>query len=156
MARPYTPIPQRLWAKVDKSGDCWEWLGSVGLNGYGYITAHHSQQFLVHREAWKIANGPIPDGLCVLHRCDNRKCVRLEHLFLGTDADNVRNMWNKGRGYVVGGAKGEGHPGAKLTAAQVRQIRGASSGSLAMARQYKISYSQLKNIRRGTSWRCAL
>jgi len=72
-----------------------------------------------------MSNGPIPDGLCVLHVCDNRKCVRPDHLFLGTAADNIHDMIAKGRAAVVDGARyrGELNPSARLTEEQVRVMR---------------------------------
>ena len=86
---------------VDKSQECWYWRGWVGLNGYGYITegGRKGKQLLAHRVAWVLANGRgIPEEMCVCHRCDNRTCVKPDHLFLATDADNAIDMWAKGRG----------------------------------------------------------
>jgi hypothetical protein len=153
MARPYTPIEKRLWPKVNKSGECWEWRGWVGHNGYGYITAHHSQQLLVHREVWKLVNGPIPTGLCVCHKCDNRKCVRPEHLFLGTDADNAHDMIRKGRARLTCAPKGERHGMAKLTETQAREIRASKAGSMILGIKYGVTRQTIKSIRRGSSWK---
>lgn len=93
----WTP-EQRFWAKVDKSGDCWNWTAArYHVNGYGCFGLNGKIQG-AHRVAWQFIRGPIPRGMWVLHRCDNRLCVRPEHLFLGTHQDNMNDMWRKGRG----------------------------------------------------------
>lgn len=88
---------RRFWAKVHKSDGCWEWTGKRA-SGYGrFVTPPGRRMWSAHRYSWTLANGPIPDGLFVLHHCDNKPCVRPEHLFLGTNADNMRDAWRKGR-----------------------------------------------------------
>ena len=109
----YEPVPDRLWKRVDKSGECWVWLGMRDASGYGRIQVG-PDPLLCHRVAWMLTNGPIPRGKHVLHRCDNRRCVRPDHLFVGTNADNVKDRVRKGRS---GGATGERNAKAKLTAA---------------------------------------
>lgn len=100
-----TPIPApteaavwAFWTKVEPvASGCWEWRGSqYANNGYGQIRYKY-QAVLVHRFSWSMLRGEIPEGLCVLHRCDNRPCVNPEHLFLGTYLDNARDMSQKGR-----------------------------------------------------------
>lgn len=105
----------RFWSKVNKHGPragrlgrCWLWMGGCTQSGYGRFSIH-SRMHRAHRVAWELTNGPIPEGICVLHRCDNPPCVRPSHLWLGTAADNQRDCVIKGR-----------HP----EAVRVRCIRG--------------------------------
>lgn len=97
------------------SDDCFEWPGATNNVGYG---THGSR--LAHRESWIFHNGPIPEGMFVCHRCDNRRCIRASHLFLGTAADNTADMIAKGRGVSP---RGEQHGLARLTDAQIEEIR---------------------------------
>ena len=88
-------LEQRFWIKVKKTRNCWLWTGSTVLDGYGVI--HDGKNRGAHRVSWQIHHGPIPNGMCVLHHCDNPPCVRPEHLFLGTKRDNALDSINKGR-----------------------------------------------------------
>jgi hypothetical protein len=87
---------ERFDANVEKRNGCWLWQGSITDMGYGSIFGQGRRRY-AHRLMWERTFGPIPVGQCVLHHCDNPRCVNPSHLFLGTKADNTRDMWSKGR-----------------------------------------------------------
>lgn len=91
-------ISEKFWSKVSKTNECWVWTGAINDNGYGYLAFKNPRRnILAHRISWEIHHGSIRGGLRILHRCDNPPCVRPEHLFKGTDLDNVRDCISKGR-----------------------------------------------------------
>lgn len=112
-----------FWTKVDKKGpqECWEWLGNRDVEGYGRLGID-GKTHKAHRLSWVLKNGPIPEGMCICHHCDNPPCVNPVHLFMETVGDNNRDAARKGRskGKV---SRGEEHVRAKLTMENVREIR---------------------------------
>jgi len=117
---------KRFWDKVDVRGldDCWPWLAAKNKEGYGRFSlgskADNSREVeCAHRMAWRLDKGSIPDGMCVLHACDNPPCVNPAHLFLGTKTDNMRDMMNKNRR----NHKGILNPASRLTEDAVRVAR---------------------------------
>jgi hypothetical protein len=105
-------LEELFWPKVDKSGDCWIWTAYRTKQGYGRLKVKTVHQKLAHRLAWEFAKGPVPDGLFVLHRCDNPPCVNPDHLFLGTLIDNNLDRARKGRS---GTTRACTRPNAKIT-----------------------------------------
>jgi hypothetical protein len=150
--------PDTFWRHVEPepNSGCWLWTASLGSTGYGqafngWPKSHGRRVTGAHRVAWELTHGEIPAGLGVLHRCDVPLCVNPQHLFLGTSADNLRDMRAKKRD-----ARGEKHGRVKLTAAAVADIRrSAASGSTydALAEQYEVVHNTISQICRGLTWR---
>lgn len=110
-----------FWLKAKIPDDCWEWQEGLSDPGqYGKTTRDDISDY-AHRVAWELFhNEKIPDGMCVLHKCDNSKCINPFHLFLGTKGQNNTDRAQKGRNANV---TGEQHPNAKLDELQVKQMR---------------------------------
>lgn len=124
---------------------CLPWWGSRNQKGYGILTRKR-RQLRATRLVWEECFGLIPDGMCVLHRCDNPPCVNPEHLFLGTKSDNNRDAAAKGR------SRGK----ARLTAEQVRSIRESDETQQALGDRYGISQSSVSYIQLGKSYKWCL
>lgn len=143
---------RRFWDKVDKSGDCWLWTAGCFSNGYGQFR-FKGKMWGAHRASWVLHNGPIPEGLHVCHKCDVKNCVNTEHLFLGTRADNMRDMVEKGRIKV---ARGEAHCRSKLTEKDVLEIRDLyATGNVfqkELGVRFGISRQMISFIVRRVSW----
>lgn len=113
---------QRFWDKVEKTKNCWNWIGKIrSTDGYGVLSID-SKERRSHRLSWEMMNGKIPEGHVICHSCDNPKCVRPSHLFLGTQAENLTDMRNKGRNRFS--FKGSKHPHAKFSEREINVIRG--------------------------------
>ncbi len=169
---PLTPIPpgtgrlarslsDRLWERVNKNGPvirpelgaCWVWTGRGRPRGYGRLQGSDGRVITAHRASWAIANGPIPAGMFVCHHCDNPPCVNPGHLFVGTSADNMRDMASKGRSSCH---VGERNPKAKLTADDVIDIRRRSNDGethVSIAKLFGISDAQVCTIVKRKAWR---
>jgi hypothetical protein len=136
-------------APITSAHACWLWTGALNDAGYGQLNIAQ-RPVKAHRLIYEIVNGPIPDGLCVLHRCDVRACVNPSHLFIGTRHDNVDDMIAKNRQNWV---RGERIGCARLTEADVREIRAQTESHRAIWRRFGISKSQWYAIRKGHNWR---
>lgn len=125
----------------------WQWAtnGSDG-DGYGKVQ-HEGKLWSVHTLAWTLCNGPVPKGMFVCHRCDNKLCGNVDHLFLDTPAGNSQDMVHKGRS-----ARGERNSQAKLTESEVRAIRANSRTQRAIAADYGISDALVSNIKSRKTW----
>ena len=154
----------RFWAKVNKTETCWVWIGARASYGYGSLRSggHKGRLEKAHRISWEIHFGPIPDGLLVLHHCDNPPCVRPDHLFLGTQSDNMYDAVRKGRHVRPLGDLRHHIPRGeqlgsitKLTADDVREIRkrasdGETQGSI--AKDFPASRQQIGQIILRKGW----
>ncbi|HYD52923.1 MAG TPA: HNH endonuclease [Gemmatimonadaceae bacterium] len=145
----------RFWAKVERRGpdECWPWTGATYPGGYGTVRTEDGHEG-AHRVSWMLAHGPIPNvdgadhrGTCVLHRCDNRRCVNPAHLFLGTHRDNVSDMVQKGRASTV-------RSNYRYSPEQVRAIRAlvaTGQSQMSVAAQFGIPQQSIsETVRRKT------
>lgn len=158
-------LESRFARLVDRSGDCHVWTGKVDKDGYGRIDFGRQKVLKAHRAAWEMEHGPIPEGVSILHTCDNPPCVRLKHLFQGDQGDNVRDCAAKGRtGGAWKGRLGEDHPRAKLTndqraAVVVRKLAGeravALAGEFGIHPTY-VAYLVRNHVAGPTSQHCAV
>lgn len=143
----------RFWSKVTKGqneGDCWIWTSS-NIRGYGRFSVK-GKHISAHRYSFQIAHGQIPDGLVVMHSCDNPSCVNPDHLSAGAPKDNTQDMLAKGRNPDF---RGENSPVRKLTVAQVAIIKERLSCGLtqaAIAKEFGVCRAQIWRIKAGKNW----
>ena len=150
------PAYERVMAKSRLEGNCLVFTGGRIPTGYGHTVVPKGRgpgyrSEYVHRVVWMHHHGPIPTGVGVLHHCDNPPCVTIEHMFLGTPADNARDRNQKGRQ-----ARGEGHPNAKLTEAAVRDVRAryATVETVSsLARQHGVVVETMWGVVTRKSWK---
>lgn len=148
MAEPEEARFTRFVSPEPNTG-CWLWTGNVSSDGYGHFW-NRGRDEKATRYAYRTMVGRIPDGLWVLHRCDNPSCVNPAHLFVGTPRDNVLDMFAKGRGNPP---RGERHHQAKLTAEDVEAIRSTGGPAWRLAEKYGVCASHIRRVRRGRVWR---
>lgn len=155
-------LEARYWEKVDVRGpdECWPWTASTEHHGHGSIYLGRDDGRAVtgkaHRLAWFFATGKEPGESVVRHRCDNPPCQNPSHLRLGTQQDNIQDMYERGRARPRGAKPGELHPMAKLTAVQTQEIRDryAAGGvqQKELAAEYGVSKQQVSKIIRRDRW----
>lgn len=154
--RKTKPSHVRFWAKVDKRGPvmpgmvtrCWVWIGARAKSGYGNFKA--TRYVGAHVFGYEVAHGHVPDGLQVNHKCNNRLCVRGDHVYAGTPAENGRDTILSGHSTA-----GERHKLVKLTRAQVDAIRCSTERGVQLASEYGVSTATICLIRKGRIWRDA-
>lgn len=149
---------ERFWKHVTKKdGGCWLWIGAINHNGYGTYRDDEKRAVRAHRFSFQIANGEIPNGMRILHKCDVPNCVNPSHLFLGTDLDNVRDAQAKGRFKVAKVPIGMRHPSAKLTDSDVISMRKIHSdgklGFRSLSRLFGVSKVAAKNAILRKTWK---
>ena len=142
------PVEDRFWNKVNKGkpDQCWEWTAWKNNKGYGQI-GEGGKLKLAHRISWRLVYGAIPAGMKVLHRCDNPACVNPNHLFLGSQQDNISDMMAKSRG-----ARGKKRWNCKLTEKDVHSIRKSTLKQYKLAEIYNVCPSHISDIRNGKRW----
>jgi hypothetical protein len=137
MAKYKRDLKERLYEKTSPNGECLEWLGCTGVGGYGRIT-YKGKSVYTHIAMWKVEKGEIPNGLCVLHTCDNPKCINIAHLTLGSHRSNMEDRDKKGRWK---------HPGpyGSLSSVEAEQIRTSySTGNFTivqLSQKFKVAYN---------------
>jgi len=156
----------RFWKYVSKpsSTTCWLWTGGLYRHGYGHFKCRGNADYYAHRFSWELHNKSdiIPNGNSkILHTCDVRNCVNPEHLVLGTQADNMQDMYAKGRDYKgprywLHRRQGEGHPLVQLTDQSVRDIRrraAAGETQQKLADEYNVTQAHISKIVRRVTWK---
>jgi len=181
---------QRFWSKIDKQpglgpkGDCWHWMAARTKFGHGVFTEPPRRYIQSHRFMWKLKHGSIPEGAHILHRCDNPRCVKPDHLFIGDAIENMKDRMRKGR-YATGKnawspnnldkvargerhgsrthpekvARGERNGNSKLDADKVDWIRseikrGRTHRSI--AEEIGVHRATVTSVNRGRNWKDAI
>jgi hypothetical protein len=152
-----TSISKRFWDKtvpIPECG-CFIWTGAILKSGYGVFDSDRTR--LAHRVSWELTNGPIPDGMQILHSCDTPSCVNPHHLSLGTQKKNISDAVKRERmkdNYPH--PKGVNHSGARLNDAIVKKILDSTESCAFLSRIYGVSTSTIFRIRKRMSWKHVL
>ena len=151
----------KIWdyIEVKDQESCWIWTKGKANYGYGVINTSERKQFRVHRLVWSFYFGDIPDGMFVLHKCDNPPCCNPGHLFIGTQADNIRDMIRKGRrgnaGVKPGTQTGEKNHNSKLTndnVLDIRELLNSGESHSRIASMFGVSRPTITLINTGSTW----
>jgi len=139
----------RFWAKVDKSGECWEWTAFKDDCGYGCFGLNGRRE-RAHRVALILDGVDIPLGMCVCHHCDNPGCVNPDHLFIASHTENMKDMKNKGRGI-----NGEKNGNARLTDQDILRmfdLLKCGVRQVDIAKYFNVGTGHMSRIKNGTRW----
>ena len=148
MAKVLALTKDRIEAKsipVPECG-CWIWTGATQVRGYGEIISN-GKKTSAHRASYTLYKGEIPEGMYVCHKCDTVSCVNPDHLFLGTQRDNIHDMIKKGRS-----GNGEHHPNTRLTREDVLYIRSFNERTSLLSKKFNVSMSNINAIKRKVRW----
>lgn len=149
MPRPRIPLSEKIErniTRIPESG-CWIWMSTIEKSGYGRVCSG-KKPFYAHRVSYEQKHGPIPNGMMALHHCDVKCCVNPDHIFVGTQQDNMTDKVRKNRQ-----AKGINHGNAKLTEDQVREIKSSSETSIKLSAKFNYSASMIRAIKNGYIWK---
>lgn len=151
-------LPPEFWVRVVVSPDldkCWTWKGCTNRKGYGTVV-YRGVKWVASRLAYTLAVGDIPQGMMVLHSCDNPPCCNPKHLRPGTALDNTRDMWARNRAKIVP-VRGSKHGNSVLTEEDVYQIKTMLTGKRGeyepLARMYGVTKTAIQHIAYGITWR---
>lgn len=148
----------KFWSKVDKTDKCWLWIAFRNPKGYGQFKPPGQNPKLAHRVSWEMVNGKIPPGMFVCHKCDNPPCVNPEHLYIGTPADNTRDMKNRGRQQWFGNydRRGSRNYAAKLTEVDIPIIcimnKKLGLSPTEISRKFDVNATTIVRILSGAGW----
>ena len=150
-------VKNRFYARVliPNENGCMEWVGKSIGHGYGLICIN-DEMIRAHRLSYEIHNGEIPERMHVLHKCDNRKCVAPDHLFLGTNNDNISDRMAKNRSYHPPTGSGSKNFNSKLNEKDVKKIRKMLAKGITKAeigRQFNVTQENISFIEREITWR---
>jgi len=137
----------RFFDKVRLGYACWHWTAQTDRDGYGMVKMN-GKPVRAHRWSYEYFHGDIPEGLCVLHACDNPPCTNPKHLFIGSHQDNMTDMMRKGRSTA-----GEASASSKLTEADVHKIRASKATQQALADEYGVDRSIISRIMTRKMWK---
>lgn len=146
-------VKRRYWRFVQRhpGNKCWGWTGA-SHGGYGQISDGRRKKVRAHRLSWIIHRGPIPPGMCVLHRCDNPECSNPRHLFLGTKKDNTQDMVAKGRS-SFGSRNGQAVLREQDVVAILKRHRTSPEPFSETASEYGVCVQTIRNIIHGITWK---
>ena len=143
-------VIERFEMKFKRSDGCWLWTAALSNRGYGNFSVKGTTIY-AHRFSYETYVGPIPDDMCILHRCDVKRCVNPEHLFVGTILDNIRDMDAKGR-RVIPDRSGAHNGRSKITEEDVRHIRNSPLSGAILGKQYGVHQVTIDRIKTRVLW----